>query len=224
MSTEFAHEDDASILSPASPNRQPLQGRSKASLARILSATRALMLERGSEDFTLQDVSKLGNVSIGSIYLRFDGKDALVRSVLSEFLQDLSREEDAMMAGVQEQSRNLGELVPLYVVAYAEILRKHAPLLRLAMERASFDPLVSEPGKRSAFRSEQRGADAMLAYADEFGGGDKALKARSSYHVIFATLARQLSLGSTGESVHDTDWEIMKQELGKMCLAYLRAD
>ena len=53
------------------------------------------------------------------------------------------------------------------------------------------------------------------------GGNDKALKANSSYHVIFATLARQLSLGSTGESVHDYDWQQLKRELGRMCLAYL---
>jgi hypothetical protein len=36
-------------------------------------------------------------------------------------------------------------------------------------------------------------------------------------------MARQLSLGSSGEAAHDYDWEVLKRELGRMCLAYLRA-
>ena len=39
-----------------------------------------------------------------------------------------------------------------------------------------------------------------------------------------STLARQLSLGSSGEAVHDYDWSLLKRELARMCLAYLRAD
>ena len=83
------------------------------------------------------------------------------------------------------------------------------------------DPLVSEPGKNTAFRIASLSTAAMMAYADEMKGNDKELKANSSYHMIFAVLARQLSLGSTGESVHDYDWQLLKRELGRMCLAYL---
>ena len=64
-------------------SRKPQQGRSKASLERMLAAGRELMLERGSEEFTLQEVSERGQVSIGSIYLRFESKDNLVRGVIA---------------------------------------------------------------------------------------------------------------------------------------------
>ena len=63
-------------------SRKPQQGRSKASLERMLAAGRELMLDRGSEEFTLQEVSERGQVSIGSIYLRFESKDNLVRGVM----------------------------------------------------------------------------------------------------------------------------------------------
>jgi hypothetical protein len=89
------------------------------------------------------------------------------------------------------------------------------------MQRASHDPLVSQPGKETALRFETRATEAMLRFGDEIGGHEKRLKANSSYHIIFATLARQLSLGSTGESVHDYDWTLLKQQLARMCLAYL---
>jgi AcrR family transcriptional regulator len=205
-------------------SRMPQQGRSKASLGRMLVAATELMLERGSEEFTLQEVSDRGQVSIGSIYLRFESKDNLVRGVIAEALEALAKEEAAMLQKLAGECESLAKFVPAYVETYAEILHRHAPLLRMAMERASFDPLVQAPGKQHALRAEQIATDAMLAHAAEFGGGDNAVKAHSAYHIIFATLARQLSLGSTGESAHDYDWNLLKRELGRMTLAYLRAD
>lgn len=205
-------------------SRKPQQGRSKASLERMLAAGRELMLERGSEEFTLQDVSERGNVSIGSIYLRFESKDNLVRGVIAEALEALAAEEKKLLEKLARDCNTLAKFVPAYVEGYAEVLRQHAPLLRLTMERAAFDPLVSAPGKENALRAEEEATEAMLAHAKEFGGKDNRLKAHAAYNIIFATLARQLSLGSTGEAVHDYDWSLLKRELGRMCLAYLRAD
>ena len=205
-------------------SRKPQQGRSKASLERMLAAGRELMLERGNEEFTLQEVSERGNVSIGSIYLRFQSKDNLVRGVIANALETLAAAEAAMLEELARDCKTLAEFVPAYVEAYAEVLRQHAPLLRMTMERASYDPLVSAPGKEHALRAERTCTEAMLVHAGEFGGKDNKVKAQSAYHIIFATLARQLSLGSSGEAVHDYDWNLLKRELGRMCLAYLRAD
>jgi AcrR family transcriptional regulator len=205
-------------------SRKPQQGRSKASLERMLSAGRELMLERGSEEFTLQEVSERGQVSIGSIYLRFESKDNLVRGVIAQALEALAREEDELLDRLARDCPDLAHFVPAYVEGYAEVLRRHAPLLRLTMERASFDPQVSAPGKESALRAETNATNAMLAHAAEFGGRDHKVKAQSAYHIVFATLARQLSLGSTGEAVHDYDWNLMKLEMARMVLAYFRAD
>ena len=77
-------------LAVESMSRRPQQGRSKASLERMLFAARELMLERQSEEFTLQDVSARGNVSIGSIYLRFESKDNLVRAVIFNALEEIA--------------------------------------------------------------------------------------------------------------------------------------
>lgn len=58
----------------------PQQGRSRASYERMLAAAEKLMVKRGNDDFTLTEVAKAGKVSIGSIYLRFDSKDDLIRA------------------------------------------------------------------------------------------------------------------------------------------------
>lgn len=220
-------KDESKAFAVADVSRKPQQGRSLASLRRMLEAARDLMLERGNEEFTLQEVSERGQVSIGSIYLRFESKDNLVRGVIAEALDALAAEEKDLVARLRADSADLSAFIYGYVGGYAEVLRKHAPLLRLTMDRAQFDPQVAIPGKQHALRAERDAAQAMLAYAAEFGGSgpdDQMTKAQTGYHVIFATLARQLSLGSSGESAHAYDWQSMKRELARMCLAYLRAD
>lgn len=201
--------------------RTPRQSRSIASLERMLGAARELMTERGSEEFTLLEVSKRGNVSIGSIYLRFESKDNLVRAVIATAMEDLGRAEDAMFAELERNCASLAEFVPAFVNAYAGVLTEHAALLRLAMMRAEHDPQVAEPGKRAALRAVNLASEAMLRHAGDSGSASLKVRAEAAYYVIFATLARQLSLGSSREAVTEYDWDELKRELGKMCLAYL---
>ncbi|MDE2434961.1 MAG: TetR/AcrR family transcriptional regulator [Sphingomonadales bacterium] len=224
MASGLRKKNTAPAFAVEDVSRKPQQGRSKASLERMLAAGRELMLERGSEEFTLQEVSERGQVSIGSIYLRFESKDNLVRGVIAQALEVLAADEDELLGRLERDCRDLASFVPAYVEGYAEVLRRHAPLLRLTMERAAFDPLVSAPGKESALRAETNATNAMLAHSGEFGGSDHKVKAQSSYHIVFATLARQLSLGSSGEAVHDYDWNLLKREMARMVLAYFRAD
>jgi AcrR family transcriptional regulator len=225
MSTKLKQKSqEASPLAARNMSRLPQQGRSKASLERMLAAARELMLERGDEEFTLQEVSQRGNVSIGSIYLRFESKDNLVRAVIADSDAELGAAEAAMFAMLRSECTSLETFVPRYVEAYAEVLRQFAPLLRLSMERASFDPQVSGPGKERANSAAAAATSAMLSFAEEIAGPDGPIKADAAFRIIFATLARQLSLGSTFESMNPLDWNLLKRELGRMALAYLTAD
>jgi AcrR family transcriptional regulator len=144
VSVKKKQAGEAPALAVGSVSRKPMQGRSKASLERMLAAARDLMIERGSEEFTLQEVSQRGNVSIGSIYLRFESKDNLVRAVIANALEEIGRDEKAMIDRLAA-CRTLDEFVPRFVESYAEVLRINAPLLRLCMQRAAYDPLVSRP-------------------------------------------------------------------------------
>ena len=224
MPSQVKLEDEQPQPADGNVRRKPQQGRSKASLERLLAAARELMLERGNEEFTLLEVSERGQVSIGSIYLRFDSKDNLIRGVIADALDALAEVESEMLTRLARDCSDLAAFVRAYVEGYAEVLREHAPLLRMTMERAAFDPLVSAPGKAHALRAEHLSTEAMLAHASEFGGNDHKVKAQTVFHIIFATLARRLSLGSSGEAVHDYDWGLLKREMARMCLAYLRAD
>ena len=201
--------------------RRPRQDRSKASLERMVAAAHGLMVERGNEDFTLIEVGKRGQVSIGSIYLRFGNKDNLVRAAIGEAMEAISQDETAMFEALDRSCASLREFVPQFVSAYAGHLRKHAAILRLAMLRAEHDPLIADPGKQAALKVQAQAQIAMMRYGNELDGDDREARTGAAYFIIFATLARQLSLGSSEESATDIDWDQLKNELGRMCLAYL---
>src|ERR1700758_5344762 len=61
--------------------RLPVQRRSQESLERVLDAGFKVLQERGLDGFTLQEVSQRAGVSIGSIYGRVPGKEALIMAI-----------------------------------------------------------------------------------------------------------------------------------------------
>lgn len=224
MSIGFSDKAATADLAAGAVTRQPRQGRSRASFERMLEATRQLMIERGSEDFTLQEVSDLGNVSIGSIYLRFQSKENLLHAVIAAELERVANDEQQMIATVLAASPRLADFVPLFVDRYYAVLQEHAPVLRLIMARAAFDPAVSEPGKVTALKTQTASAAAILSFVDEIGSKDPDLRASATFQIIFSTIARCLSLGSTVESADAQNWSMLRIELAIMCLAYLKHD
>lgn len=219
MSTATRHTE---ALALQALSRKPRQGRSLASFERMLEATKALMIETGGDSFTLQDVSERGQVSIGSIYLRFESKDRLLHAVIAEELQAIIAKERVMIDAVLAETSTLGEFLPLYIARYSAFLEEHAPLLRTIMARAEIDPLVSEPGKETARRSSEMSIAAILTFRDEIKSADPEAKALAVFQIVFATIARQFGLGSTPESSDPYLWGFIKDEIVKMALAYLR--
>jgi AcrR family transcriptional regulator len=190
----------------------------------MLEATKALMLERGSEDFTLQDVSERGNVSIGSIYLRFESKDRLLHAVIAKELSGIIASECAMIDGLLAKHRELERFLPRYIERYSDLLERNAQLLRAIMQRAAIDPAVSGPGRETARRSATMSVDALLTFSDEIRGGNPRTKAEAVFQIVFATIARQFGLGSTSKAGDNDVWTVVRAELAKMALAYLRFD
>ncbi|WP_207095646.1 TetR/AcrR family transcriptional regulator [Novosphingobium sp. PY1] len=204
-------------------SRTPQQSRSKAALERMLAAARALMLERGSEEFTLMDVEKLGNVSIGSIYLRFNSKENLVRAVITDALAQIEAAEDLLMNQLMSKATNLGEFIPPYTDGFAEILKGNAPILRLSMQKAANDPLIAESGQSAAQHSVMRWTQAITNFSDEIVGLAD-MKIFAAYQIIYSVLARGLNLSPNGGAEQHYQWDMLKRELGKMVLAYLHTD
>src|SRR6476619_367331 len=78
--------------------RPPKQKRSQESLERVLAASMELLAEEGFDAFTIQDVSRRADVSVGAIYARFGNKESLLRAVHRHAMQSLRPEHEAVAA------------------------------------------------------------------------------------------------------------------------------
>jgi len=215
---------EAHALASNALSRKPRQGRSLASFERMLAATRRLILERGNEDFTLHDVSELGDVSIGSIYLRFESKDRLLHAVLAEEMRRLLNDERQMLDTLCTQCPTLGEFLPLYIDRYSLLRQQSAGFLRTIIQRATIDPLVSGPARETRLTSTRMSVKAIMHFAAEIRGAEPLEKARTASHIVFAAISREFGIGSSPKTGDEQEWAILRRELSSMVLTYLRAD
>lgn len=205
----------------ATAARVPRQGRSRASLERMLEAAERLMAERGSDEFTLNEVGKAGKVSIGSIYCRFAGKEDLVRAVQVRVLERVNAEQLAALAKAREEARDLENLVVALVHASAESLRRYADVMRPLMLRASTDAVVSATGKARYAEVADAFTGALLAHRDEIRQPDPERAVASAYRIFYAAVARYLGFGSATDAAWEGDWNVLKEDLSRMIAAFL---
>ena len=213
---------DTDAAASTGPTRKPLQGRSKASYERMLAAAEKLLAATGSDEFTLTQVSRLGKVSIGSIYCRFDSKEELLRDVQVRMLARVDARQQQAVEQAVAQARGLHELVGLLVDAFAETLRSEAPLMRTFMARSTRDPEVAARGKASYFATENAFAAALLRYREDIPQPDPERAAFAVFRIAYSTLARYLGLGFGPAADSDgVEWTGLKQDLVDVCSAYL---
>jgi len=201
--------------------RAPVQGRSKASYERMLTAAEALLVTNGSDDFTLQEVSKKGKVSIGSIYNRFESKDALIHAVQ---LRVMERHGLRMREGIdaaRAKANRLETLVVALVEAVAETLRDNADILRPLMQRASNDPMIAATGKAYYATTAHAVKGALLVHIAEIRQPDPLRAVDTAYRVLYAAIARYLGFGSSTTAAWEGDWAVLKEDLARMIAAFL---
>lgn len=201
--------------------RAPVQGRSKASYERMLAAAEALMASSGSDDFTLQDVSKKGKVSIGSIYNRFESKEALLHAVQLRVLERVDRQMGAMLEEARNGADTLEKLVVALTRAVGQTLRDNAEILRPLMLRATSDPLVAATGKASFAATANAVKGALLLYSAQIRQPDPLRAVDSAFHILYATIARYLGFGAATASNQEGDWNVLTQDLSRMIAAFL---
>jgi len=201
--------------------RAPVQGRSKASYERMLAAAEALMAAAGSDEFTLQEVSKKGKVSIGSIYNRFESKDALLHAVQLRVLERVDRQMGAMLDEARNGANTLDQLVVALTRAVGETLKENADIMRPLMLRATNDPLVAATGKASFVTTANAVKGALLLHSAEMKQPDPLRAVDSAFRILYATIARYFGFGSATTAAWEGDWDVLLQDLSRMIAAFL---
>jgi len=72
------------------PRKRPRQARSKATVDTILVASARILVKRGFDGFTTNEVAEAAGVSIGSLYQYFPNKEALVAALIERHIEDMN--------------------------------------------------------------------------------------------------------------------------------------
>jgi len=72
-----------------SARKQPLQERSRETVAVILEAAARILEERGLEGYNTNAVAERGGISVGSVYQYFPNKDALTLALIARFEDEI---------------------------------------------------------------------------------------------------------------------------------------
>jgi AcrR family transcriptional regulator len=200
----------------------PQQERSRASFERVVQAATALLEEEGYDGFTLAEVSKRANVSIGSIYARVKSKDDLFYVIQDRFMtisEDRPRLQDpAVWSDLDARAAILG-----IVEEVGELFKMNERLLRVFMHRGIVDSAVATRSSASVSQFHDDIVAILLTKRDAIAHEDPELAIDVAFRMAWGTLARQIMYWPTFESRRTVAWDSLVHELGRACAAYLLA-
>jgi AcrR family transcriptional regulator len=190
-------------------------------MERLLATATDILVQSGSSDFTLQELSRRTEVSIGSIYLRFENKQELIREVQIRFLEQVEREHALVINRLRRRGLGLRQLVPIAIREYSGFLRKHAGPLRVFMELAPNDPVIAANGKKYYRQSAKDFELLLLDRRPEIRHPDPVHAVDACFSMMYASVGRYLGLGTTRDVIGEGDWDKLLDDISLMAVLWL---
>lgn len=204
--------------------KEPLQNRSRASFERMMAAAEVLMIDRGFDNFTLNEVAHVGQVSIGSIYNRFASKDEMIQAVANRALARMEAEQGQIVMRARTQSTNAANLVKALIGELGEFLRTNASVMRPLMLRAAFDKVIQDRGRVAHDLMAASVADEMLLHRESIHQTDPERAVASCIRISYAAFARELNFGMAEAPQDGLDWDVLKADMAQMAATFLFGD
>jgi len=126
------------------PRKQPLQSRSRDTVAAILAAAAQVFTSRGYASTTTNHIAVRAGVSIGSLYEYFPNKDALLVALLEQHI----REGEVILGRVALEApggaSHVREMIGRFVRAMVELHARDRALHRVLFEEAPLPKRVRQ--------------------------------------------------------------------------------
>lgn len=135
--TRIRTAKSSSLPARLKPRRSPQQGRAKALVAAILEAGSRILVARGFEQLSMQQVATVAGVSPGSLYQYFPDKGSLVAAIIeaqSEREVAFHAERFAQLA----PDADLFETIETILRSLLEFQRREGALMRRTLEALAF--------------------------------------------------------------------------------------
>jgi AcrR family transcriptional regulator len=117
----------------AAPRKQPVQKRSRQTVAAILQASAQVLVSNGYDRTTTNLVAEKAGVSIGSLYEYFPNKEALVAALASAHVEELVERVDTVLLGHDDGIPS--SVVAALLRAGLDAHRINPPLHKVLMEQ-----------------------------------------------------------------------------------------
>jgi AcrR family transcriptional regulator len=161
----------------------------------VLQAGLEVLIECGFEGFTLQEVSRRSGVSIGSIYGRVDGREALILAIHERAMAGLREQEERFERDAAVEGLTPRQLVETLVHDMAHIMLDNAPVLRVFMRQAPMNPEIWRRGAGNSESAARSFRSAFLAHREQLRHPDPELGVDVAYRMVYCTIARRLTHG-----------------------------
>jgi AcrR family transcriptional regulator len=202
--------------------RPPLQNRSRETLERVLDAGEKLLIEKGWDGFTVQEVSRRSKVSIGSIYARAPSKEALLLAIYDRAVDRIAVENQAGLAPDEHwDGMEPRQLIMEATRELAVQMLRHQTMLRVFMNRSPVDPVINERGDAAVRKAASRYEELLLRHQDHFTHPDPALAIEIAFRMVFAPMSRRISFGPNWGAYQAVEDDQLITELGRGVAAYL---
>jgi AcrR family transcriptional regulator len=174
----------------------PQQERSRQTLRKILEASIDLFARLGYPQTTIAAISKASGVSTGTIYGRFEDKQAILNAVMDAYYRSRRAQFDAVFSVESCREYDLRELVTFYTDLIFASFEQDSDLIQLAdAERPSNERIASQVNDLNRHVATRFG-DVLLHHAESIRLRDIATAAML-YHDLISCLAR-VSIQPTG--------------------------
>ena len=204
--------------------RPPQQRRSRESLERVLAAGEKLLAKKGYEAFTVAEVSRKAKVSVGSVYGRFENKDALIRAIHRRQMDRMSEIAAERFAALEEGSDvGLDPAVTRAVHVLSDTMESERALLRVFVLRGAVDETIRRAGSETSRVVARMFKDAVFEGRDEISHPNPELAVDVVFRMAYDVLLRQVMYGPTFESEFEIAWPDLVDQLIVASLAYLRS-
>ena len=206
--------------------REPCQARSAQTLENVLAAIESLLEERPFESITMAELADRAGVAVGTIYTRFEGREALLPYLYEKYAVDLQRDAAKVLRPAQLAGRTLQQRIQVIVDFSVALYRKRRGLWRAVALYAIRQPqAITGRHRRQRRELLDRCAELLLECSEEITHPDPRLAVAFAMGTLTAVCKdRILFAESTRGIVKEVSDPALRRELCRMISQFLTGD
>lgn len=178
------------------------------------------MAASGAAELTVPEVSRESGVSVGGIYRRFANKEALLVAVQERLYERMSAEHVRMEEEAVARGRTLETRIPILVEGLANILRRHAPMIKAIIEASWSHPEVARRGFEAFGIQAQRFKELVLEFRSRVHHASPEHAAEFCFSCVYEMVASYFGFGRP-LTLKPIRWSMLVTDLKRLCVSYL---